>query len=592
MNYFVLKLLHEYWLYIILALLVLILLGVFISFIHYSFFHERKSFKQNLDDIKLVQFTTVIDYEEKIVEKYYLYDQANKSEKLSLEEFFVKFDRANYEKFNNWLKMVSEKTDFDKTRRIEIVMYDNFNSRSVFLVELENYHMESKRFFLNFKDITKTSQLQRRANKKVITVDDPLFFEKVNERLSVCDTDSTNYLAAIKFKEYAYATKELQSELLTAINESIYDSFDEDKNDNDLLCLCSNGTLLMFSANVANIRKYRRYLRKMLIKNSGQRNVIEHRFNYTITLVAGYTKILKDEKITTDKTLQAEAAVNVLINKSRFSQDKLQMFDENLQNVFNITNNKLLVVEKVIRQGLFYIEYIPLINVNNKKVNEYYASVVLPHAINMDLSEFVKLAKQRSFRLDFYTKIFEKLLSDEAHNKKAIYITFDYDDLHRVIEAYSLNKEFRKLNIYFCMSFSSNTIQNNNLINIEKSLDYFKKEYKVKFGINYNTLSTVYLNTKIYKKAEVIILSNDLIAKSLDTYENSFLLEIYSKLASSYGQDVIGLNVTSLALYEMLMHYNVSKVGGSYFTPYITENNKIEDKALLKSLNEIENRKY
>ena len=163
MNYLVVDFITENWLYILLGLLGFILLSVFVNFIYYKFFNVRKSFKENLDDIKLVQFTTVIDYEEKTVEKYYLYDQVHKNATLSLEEFFVKFDKANYEKFNNWLRSITEYNDFDKTRRIEIVMYDNYNSRSVYLVELENYIAESKRYFLNFKDITKTAQIQRRA---------------------------------------------------------------------------------------------------------------------------------------------------------------------------------------------------------------------------------------------------------------------------------------------------------------------------------------------------------------------------------------------------------------------------------------------
>lgn len=588
----VLEYLEKYWLYALLGVIGLILLIVFINLIYFTFFHKKKSFVENLNDIKYQQFTTVIDYEEKVVEKYYLYDQASKAERISLEEFFVKFDKANVEKFTNWLSYISSLTDFDKTRRIEVVMYDNLNSRSVYLVELENYHLESKRFYLNFKDITKTSQIQRRANKKLIVTDDEDFFEKVNDRLSVCDSNSYNFLVAIKFKEFQYALKELPSDLLTAVEESIYDAIEESKNDNDLLCLAQNGTYYLFSANVANIRKYRKNLKQMMIRNSGHKEVIENRFNYTITLVAGYTQIKQNEKFTIDKTLEAEAAVNVLMNKSRFSSDRVQLFDENLQKDVNITNNKLSVVEKVITQGLFSLDYQPLINVHSKRVSEYYVSVMLPHAINMQFGEFMTLAKQRSFRLAFYTKVFEMLLNNEKYSKKTLYFSFDFDNLHRVMEAYASNKEFKKLNIYFCISFSNKTMQNNNLINIEKSLDVYKKEHKVKFGIMYNTLTTVYLNTKIYRKADVIILSGDLVSKSLDTYENSFLIDIYGKVASSYSQDVIGLNVYSLAIYEMFMHQNVSKVGGSFLTPYVTENNRIESKSLLKTLNEIENRKY
>ena len=585
----ILDLLTKYWIYVLLGVLLLILLGVTISFIYFTFVHNKKSFMENLSDIKYPQFTIVIDHEEKVVEKYYLYDQINSTEKMSLEEFFVKFDKVNVEKLKSWLENIATYNDYDKTRRIELAMYDNFNKRYIYLVELENFHLDSKRFYLNFKDITNSSQIQRRANKKVIITDDEAFYEKVNDRLTVCDNNSSNFLVAIKFKELPYAIKELPNDLLIAVEESIYDAIEENKNDNDLLCLASNGTFLLFSASV---KKYKRYIRKILIENSGHKEIIENRFNYTITLVAGYTKINQNEKMTIDKTLEAEAAVNVLVNKSRFSKDRLQFFDENLQKVVNITNNKYSVVEKVITQGLFSLEYQPLINVSDKTVEEYFVDIILPHAINMQLNEFLSLAKQKSFRVAFYSKTFEMLLKNKKYNKKTLYFSFDFDDLARVMEAYASNSEYSSLNIYFCISFSNKTMQNNNLINIEKSLDVYKKEYQVKFGIMYNTLTTVYLNTKIYRKADVIILSGDLVNKSLDTYENSFLIDIYGKVASSYGQDVIGLNVYSLAIYEMFMHQNVSKVGGSFLTPYVTENNKIESKSLLKTLTEIENRKY
>ena len=586
------ELINEYWIYLVLAIITLIFLGVLFYLIYNTYFNERKSFKENLSDSKSIEFTIVIDYEEKLVEKYYMYEQNGNNEIMLLDEFFVKFDKANVEKFKNWLETISKNLDFDKTRRIEIVMYDKHSERSIYLVELENYHIESKKFFLNFKDISNTPQIQRRASKKVIKVDDAEFYEKANDRIFVSDFNSKNFIVAIKYKEYQCAEKELQIDLLNEIEENLYDALNELKNDNDLLCLSSNGTFLLFSANVVNVKKYKQHIKRMLSTISGERVIVENKFSYTTTLIAGFTYVLKEEKLTMDKILEAESAANFLLGKSRHSSERLQQFDEHLRNAMNIANNKLMIIEKVVNDALFSLEYTPIINVKNKKVNEYYVNIKLPHAINMELSEFLQIAKKRTFRTAFYQKIFSKMIEDKKNSNDKYYLSFDYDDLTKVMEAYASNKLYSKLDIYFCMSFSGTTLQNTNLISIEKKLDVCKKDYDVKFGILYNGLNTIYLNAKIYKKADVVLLSGSLIEHSLDTYENSSLIDVYIKVASSYSHEVIGLNVQNLALYEMLMHFKVKKVAGTYLTPYVTKNNQIEDKTLLKVLSDIENKKY
>lgn len=591
MNMSFYEFINEYWIYLVLVIITLVFLGVLFYLIYNTYFNEYKSFKENLSESKSVEFTIVIDYEEKLVEKYYMYEQNGKNEKMLLDEFFVKFDKANVEKFKNWLESISVNLDFDKTRRIQIVMYDKHSERSIYLVELENYHIESKKFFLNFKDISNTPQIYRKANKKIIKVDDAEFYEKANDRISVSDNNSKNFIVAIKYKEYQYAEKELQIDLLNEIEENLYDAINDLKNDNDLLCLSSNGTFLLFSANVVNFRKYKQYIKKMLSSISGQRVIVENKFNYTTTLIAGFSNVEKEEKLTMDKVLEAESAVNFLMNKSRLSTDRLQQFDEHLKNAMNIANNKLILIEKVVNDGLFSLQYTPIVNVKNKKVSEYYVSIKLPHAINMELSEFLQIAKKRTFRSAFYQKIFNKIIEDGKENE-LIYLSFDYDDLTKVMEAYASNEIFRKLNIYFCISFSGTTLQNTNLISIEKRLDVCKKDYNVKFGILYNGLNTIYLNAKIYKKADVVLLAGSLIEHSLDTYQNSSLIDVYIKVASSYSHEVIGLNVQNLALYEMLMYFKVKKVAGAYLTPHVSKNNQIEDKALLKLLSDIENKKY
>lgn len=582
--------LSKYWLIIVLCFTVLSCLALIGLLIYRQFFQKEKSFKDNLIAAKQVQIAICIDMEEKKVEKYYLYDQNNKDEIISLDEFLVHFDKMNVEKLKNWLSNITRMTDFSKTRRNELVMYNNNNDRRVYLVELERYDAENKRYHLNFKDMTDSINIFRRAGKIAAYSENEDFFNKANERLSVSDSDANNYLVAIKFKEHSFAKKELQYDTLRLVEESVFNKINYNKYDSDLVCLTSNGTFLLFSANVANIKKYKKNIKRILLECSGEYHLIANKFSYAVTLVAGYTKIEKNEQISADKILEAEAAADSLISRGRFA-DRLQLFDEHLRNAHDIHNNKLLAVEKVISENLFNISYEPIIKTKTKTVSGYNVIINIPHSLKMDFSEFIDYAKQRSYRLTFFTKIFEAIRKHPDCNKKNFYLSFDFDNLNRVMEAYQSNENNKSIKVIFCLEFSNITLQNVDLITIEKALTTFKETNKVRFGITYNTLSTLYLNDKIYSKIDVVLFAGQLIEKSLDSYSYSSLLDIYRQIAITYNHDVIGLNVKSLAIYELFTNYNVNKVSGSYLTPHI-ENERIADKSLLKSLLEIENRKY
>ena len=199
----VINIINEYYIFVILSILILTILAIFIAIIaNYS--STTKSFKDNYFDSKTVQISMTIDFEEKIVEKYYLYDQSRKNEVIPLEEFFVRFDKINAEKLKNWLESISESNDFNKTRRIELVMYNSNNARGVYLVELDGYNAENKRYFLTFKDVTESISLLKRIEKTNFNRKKEDFFDKVNERLLVSDENSNNFLVAIKYKEYEY----------------------------------------------------------------------------------------------------------------------------------------------------------------------------------------------------------------------------------------------------------------------------------------------------------------------------------------------------------------------------------------------------
>ena len=580
---------EQYWVWLVLIIMVLTILSVFVAIIvNYS--NKTKTFKDDLQSAKTIQISMTIDLEEKIVEKYYLYDQSKKKEVIALDEFFVRFDKVNSEKLRNWLKKIDKHHDFSTTRRIELVMYDSNNSRGVYLVELDGYNAENRRYFLTFKDVTQSINVLRRIEKFTSDNKKEDFYEKVSERLIVSDENSNNFLVAFKYKEYEYTKRELQSDYVQLIADNVYLKISDLKNENELIHLGDKGTIYLFASNIASVKKFKKHIKNIVSACSGDYNILANKFSYTISLVAGYTKILKTEEFSFDKTLEAEEAANTIISKGRFSE-RVQLFDDHLKLVSNLKNNKLLAVEKVVTQTLFSVNYIPIINTDDKVVSGYYVQIGLPHALNMSIEEFKELVRERYFRFTLFSKIFSLILRHKDAYNKPFFFSFDFEDIDKVLEAYQSNEDFAKVDFYFCLEFSNTTMQNHDLITIERRLAHYQNHSNVKFGINYNTLTSLYLNAKIYSKAEVVLLSGQLIEHAMDKYSNESLLEVYTKVASSYAQEVIGLNVNSLAVYELFKHYNVKKVGGIYLTPYIV-NDKIEDKFFLRNLQEIDKRTY
>ena len=580
-------LLSKYWVVTVLALLVLLLLILFFLMIYYKRINKEKSFKQNFEATKYSQFSIVIDLEEKIAERYYLYDQANPFERLPLDEFYVRFTIEHSSNLKNWMEDIKTKTDLSTVARQELVMYDKNNVRRIYLAELENYIPEYNKFYFIFKDITDTPQVLRRSQKRIPSISENDYFTKVNERLSVCDEGSSNFFVAIKYQEREKLEKELHPETIKLIYEKIYQNIILYKSDNELLFL-ANQSIYLFSCSVVNVKKYKKHLKNIISKCSGEYNIVN--FTFTITLVAGYTKIASNETMNFDKTLEAAVAANTLMDKGKFAE-KIQLYDDELKEKATIKDNKLLVAEKVVTEGLFSLNYVPILGVSRKKVMGYAIQIGLPSALHMEVSEFIGLLKQISFRSAFYTRIFDIVLKHKDALEKPFYLSFDFDDLEKVVEAYKNNKDYSNVQYYFCVEFSTDTLRNNNLIEIERKLIKNKEKNKFKLGITYNTLNTIYLNDKIYSKARVVLLTGQLIEHALDNYKNASLLELYTKVANSYHQEVIGLNVSTLATYEILTHYNVKKIGGYLLTPHIVDG-AISDKFLLKKLKDIDSKTY
>ncbi|MDY2889807.1 MAG: hypothetical protein SOU19_09645 [Candidatus Caccosoma sp.] len=587
-NFTLFDFLKNNWLYILACLLFVIIILLFFIFISTNV-KKEKTFKDSLIASKTINMSIVIDFEEKTVEKYYPYDANHKTEMVSLDEFFVSFDKVNAEKFKTWLDHISRVSSFNKTRHVEIVMYDNDSKRKVYLVELNNYISENKKYFLYFKDITDSITLFRRLDKIAVYADNEDFYKKINEILQVSDSNANNYLVAFKYKEYAYCEKELQRDFIQLINDRIFNRLFKAKFENEQLCISQNGVFLMFSSNISNIKKYKQHLRKMINECSGAYDVIKNKFQYSINLVAGYTSVNKNETITVDKALEAEVAVNSLIETNRF-YEKIQLFDEHLKGTHTILNNKLLAVERVVNEELFSLTYTPIIKIETKEVCGYKVDVNLPSSLKMDLNEFNELVKQRLLRTVFYLKIFEMILKRNDFTTP-YYLSFDFDNLSRVIKAFQIKSDYSKINFFFSVEFSNALMQHADFVSIEKQILSYKKMDNIKFGITYNNFTSLYLNDKIYFNIDFIILSGQLVEQALDKYKYESLIDMYVKLALSYKQDIVALNVKSVALYEFLVHNQVKKIGGSYLTPYVI-NNKIVDKYLLENLNNLESKEY
>ena len=251
---------NQYWILILLGVIALTVF-VMLFLIIYNYSVRPKTFKENLYSTKTRNLSITIDLEEKIVEKFYLYDQNKKQEIIPLAEFYVRFDKKNVEKLKNWLSEIALNHDFNRTRRIELVMYNANNSRHIYLVELDGYNAENKRYFLTFNDVSDSSNVLRRADKSITHTKKEDFFNRVNERLLVCDEDSNNFLVAFKFKEFEYTQRELKITLVDLIYDNVCSKIATVKSDNEIIQRGDKGIIYLFSSNIVNVKKFKKHIR-------------------------------------------------------------------------------------------------------------------------------------------------------------------------------------------------------------------------------------------------------------------------------------------------------------------------------------------
>ena len=290
--------LNNYGLILVSLTLLAFVILLVIMLIYNNSSKEVKSFKKDLDDTKAVCLSVMVDMQEEIVEKYYLYEQNKNHEIISLNEFYLKFDSNSVNRLKAWFSSIASSSNTNRTRRMEVVMFDKSKTRSIYRIQLENYDKENDRYFLLFKDITDSIGVLRRVGKIVVSSDSDNFYQKANERIFASDKESSNFLVAITFKEYHFAEKELQADYVKLLVDSIYNEFVKEIYTNDLLCISSDSVLLLLCSNVNNERKMKQHIKKMLIHNSKEYEIIAGKFKYTVTLVGGITKIENFEKLT------------------------------------------------------------------------------------------------------------------------------------------------------------------------------------------------------------------------------------------------------------------------------------------------------
>lgn len=580
--------LDEEELWLVLGILIILSISLFVMLIYQVFIKKTTTFRDVLKNYKNIQMSIAIDLEEKVVEKYYLYDQSHKNQKISLDEFYLKFDQANKKRLVDWISHIQTVTDFTKTRRQEFVMYDDNNRKRIYRVELESYDVEKNKFFFIFRDITESMAVFKRLERIVNVNDIEKFYDKVKEYLLASDEDSLNYLVAIRYKEFFNLEKDVRGDAISLIDSNVYSRLAQEKFENDLICQFNPGIVLMFSANISNVKKYKRHVRQIIYKNSGQYDIAKNRFN--ITLVAGLTKVTKEDMALTDKVLEAELSVNQMINRFKLS-DRLQFYDEDLKKKQTEKAAKMLLVQNIITENLFIVNYQPVIEKKSKKVTGYIVDLQIPSNLKLDKEEFYTLAKEIGFRKTFFIKVFERIIAHPEAKTKSFYFCVEYDNFTRAMDAYQTDNRFAKVDFIFCIGFKNTKKYYLDLLQIEKEMNLYRRDLKIRLGINYNALQTIYLNDKIYSKVDLLLLSGQLVDQSLQTYSNRTLIDIYSKVAKEYTLDLVAADISSLDLYEMFKNYNFTKFSGPILTSKII-NGEINDKSTLKILKEIEEKKY
>ena len=572
------------------AIVLLGIIGLAAYLLHH--FHKRKevSFDEKFLESKSEKISICIDEGEGQVEKYFIYDKEGRYETIPIEAFYMEFDKSNSNKLKEWLGHISRVTDFNKTRRIEVVMYqERTNKRRVYLVELNCYIAELKKYYLTFKDITASMGLRQKITRVVILNDDEVFFKNSNAKNVASDAETSSYLVAFRFKEYAFAFKELQHEIMLSLQEKIYYAISDNRLENEIVCSIEDGTIVLFSTNVTNEKRFVSHIKSLIQNASKEYELIKHQFKYSVHLVGGYIKVEKDEEISMDTVLKAKTAADYIISSGN-GNNKLQLFDSTLQKYYDETNKKVFEVEETIKNELFTIDYVPLIETKKKEVKGYFLSINIPQNLDMDYHTFIHFAKIKHLRNEFYKKVFTNIRQQKDKRRQAFYLPFDFDDIDRLFEAYNSSDEFQMINCYFCVEFSSSTLLNYDLISIEKKLASHAGD-KIKFGLSYNTETPLYLNAKIYSKISTVLFRDRLIEGILDKYSIGALINVYCDVAKQYNHEIIGLNVDSIELYETLAHLKVNKVGGKFITQNI-DDDRITDEKLLLTLNEIEKRPY
>jgi len=564
--------------YFQILLIIIAALGIILATMIYFLLKEkRKSFRENYRDYKETIMSIIIDEDEKRVERHYSYSSNKSHDYMSIDEFYLKFDSKNLAKLKNWLEISKKQTYY---HNIELVMYDDKNSRRVYMIEVDKIDHIKNRIYLTFSDVTESLALQKRIDRANNVDNLDAFYSLVLEKLH--NTDNSSYLIAIKYREFKDITHALKGEFIQLIDSTIYTEVRKEKFENDLLCIYGPGIILLSAFNVTNEKRLKSHIKKILVNAS--KTYIISKNQFSVTLLAGIRKIEANEDNISARVNEAVAACDSLFEHF-IKTERIRFYDTTLSKKDDEKDMRHKTTLNIVNKEKFTTIFKPFIDVNSNEIKGYIIDLKLPTLIEMDIPTFYKSCREIGLRKILFTKMYNNIINSN-HFNDVIYFPVDYSNLARAIDALQSSIAFENLNIVFCISFNnlSNDINNDVLI-AERAITRYIKEYDLKFGLNFNSLQSISLNDTFYEFAKCILLSGSLIKYCLDNYKNNLLLDVYVSLAKKYNIPLYASNINSFALYEHIYGEGVNYTSGDIYDLYANEN-AITDKNFLARIEE------
>ena len=576
---FNLNLTFSSWILVIIsAILILAFIVLIIYAIKKNCFSKDPSFNSTMNAFKSIQLSLLINLEEDKVEKYYIYDANNKSQIITFDEFCYSFDNNNVNRLKEWLNNIDDNFEYGGSKRIELVMLDENNKKRLYRFSLQNYLKESRKYFILANDITESSSVIQRYEKVYSSYDLEKFFDKINDYRRIHEIKYPDCIVSFSFKEYEEIIRDFKGDSLKLLDYAILAKIEKFKEDDDIICQYKEGTFLMYSPQIEDLKYFKKRLKKLLNNCSGVINTVKSRFN--LTFVCGVS-ILKEDSIITRKIIESSLAAKQALKKS-FINDKVVFFNAELSKIQDEKVQKLQIVRKIIEEDLFSLTFTPIIN-KDWKVVGYNLDIICDSFPNISRNEIFDGAQEMGIRKILFTKLFNTICDFITSKSMIFFLNFEYQHLGRLYETYISSPEYKKINCVFCLEFNNFDNKNITYRSIEKMMGQVRKNSNIKFAISSNKSQRNYLTETIYNRSDYLLLRGKLVNDSLETYYNKSNLEIQSRIANQYKLKLVGLDIKNIAQLEFLYNLDTLYFSGPLFTSKILKG-QVNDNQLLKQL--------